>query len=107
MAFKSVIADGRFWAAAVERAVFTGAQALAASIGVFSVEDISKLHINGLPWSAILSIAAVAMLGSFATSVAKGGAVGAPGLKEQLPGPADGYNGPAQSEPTEGNKAEK
>lgn len=96
MAFKSVITDSRFWAAAVERAVFTGAQSFAAAIGVFSVEDISKLHINGLPWAAILSITAVAMLASFATSVAKGGAVGAPGLAERLRVPADNYTGPIQ-----------
>lgn len=98
MAFKSVIVDGRFWLAAVERSVFTGAQALAASLAVFSAEDISKLHLNGLPWTAMLSVTAVAMILSFLTSVAKAGAVGAPGLAEQLPGPADGYKGAAQED---------
>jgi len=96
MAFKSVIIDGRFWAATVERAVFTGAQSFAASLGVFSVGDIASSNIVGLPWAAILSVTAFAMILSFATSVAKAGIGPAgPGLVEQLPAGNEKKESPA------------
>ncbi len=70
----SLLADKRFWLNAGERAVLTFAQALAAQLAVFEVADIEEMKLDGLPWSAMVSVSVVASLISLLTTIGKGSA---------------------------------
>lgn len=70
----SLMADKRFWLNAAERAVLTFAQSLAAQLAVFEVVEIEEMKLSGLPWTAMLSVSAVAALISVLTTIGKGSA---------------------------------
>jgi hypothetical protein len=68
----SVLGDKKFWQAASEKSVMTFSQTLAAELVVFSVPDLRDQGLDGLPWTAMLTVAVIAALVSFLTSVGKG-----------------------------------
>lgn len=68
----SLLTDRRFWRNAVERAVLTCAQTLAAELAVFQLADVRELKLHGLPWYAMISVAVLAALVSVLTTISKG-----------------------------------
>lgn len=69
MAEKSYLLTKRFWAAASERAIKTGAQVALAS-GILDVTQITDLEIN---YKQVLFLTALGIIGSYLTSIASGG----------------------------------
>lgn len=82
----SLLADKRFWLNAGERAVLTFAQALAAQLAVFEVADIEEMKLDGLPWSAMVSVSVVAAMISLLTTIGKGSAGSAGSGVDLAPG---------------------
>lgn len=82
----NLLADRRFWVAAAERSIFTGAQVILAQLVVFSSDDIATSGLGVVPWEAMGSVAVFAVFVSVMTSLARLG-VGndGPGLTECLP----------------------
>lgn len=94
----SLLKDKRFWLASAERAVLTSAQTLAAELAVFSAVEIREKGLEGLPWYAMISVAVVAGVLSFLSSIGKGGS-GSAGYKVELskdPGQEDPANSPQE-----------
>lgn len=79
----SLLSDKRFWLASAERAVLTSAQTLAAELAVFSAVEVREKGLDGLPWYAMISVAVVAGLLSFLSSIGKGSS-GSAGYKVEL-----------------------
>lgn len=82
----SLLTDRRFWVAAAERSIFTGAQVVLAQLVVFSTEDVAAGGIGALPWTTMSSVAFFAVFVSVVTSIAKLGTGNeGPGITECLP----------------------
>lgn len=79
----SLLSDKRFWLTSVERAVLTSAQTFAAELAVFSAVEVKEKGLEGLPWYAMTSVAVVAGLLSFLSSIGKGSS-GSAGYKVEL-----------------------
>lgn len=75
----SILGDKRFWLTSGERSLMTLGQTMAAELAVFSTVEIREKGLEGLPWTAMISVAVVAALVSLCTSIGKGtaGKVGA------------------------------
>lgn len=79
----SLLSNKRFWLASTERAALTLAQTLAAELAVFSAVEVREKGLDGLPWYAMISVAVVAGLLSFLSSIGKGSS-GSAGYKVEL-----------------------